>query len=172
MDIQYESVSFQLSLQPPLQCSETTTTLFWATWIVAFPWCISWSMYFVFERWLIKLAKWDPHWFTGWLRPLQQCDLPLSDPSWQRREPFKDSNCGEQTLDALCRASPAGLGTASTLLAPLLPWSIEAFFVGENRQRERRNLKRGFMDLFFLYFNFPTFYRSVFFIDRYHNSIK
>lgn len=58
---------------------------------------------------------------------IKRCDLPPSDPSWQRREPFKDGNCGEQTLDALCRAPPAGLGTASTLLAPVLPRSIEAF---------------------------------------------
>ena len=74
-----------------------------------------------------ELTDRAPRRFTGWLRPLQHCDLPPSDPSWQRREAFKDSNCGEQTLDALCRAPPAGLGTASTLLAPMLPRSIEAF---------------------------------------------
>lgn len=75
-----------------------------------------------------RVCGWVAHGcrFTGWLRPLQQCDLPPCDHSWQRREPFKDSNCGEQTLGALCRAPPAGLGTASTLLAPMLPWSIEA----------------------------------------------
>ncbi len=74
-----------------------------------------------------ELTDRAPHRFTGWLRSLQHCDLPPSDPSWQRKEPFKDSNCGEQTLDALCRAPPAGLGTASTLLAPVLPRFIEGF---------------------------------------------
>lgn len=81
----------------------------------------------VFDIVQTELAEQMPHRFAGWLRPLEQCDPPSSDPGWQRREPFKDSDCGEQTLDALCRAPPAGLGTVSTLLAPVLPWSIEAF---------------------------------------------
>lgn len=105
-------------------------------------------------RWT-EAADWAPHRFTGWLRPLLHCDLPPSDPTWQRREPFKDSNCGEQTLDALCRAPPAGLGTASTLLAPMLPRSIEVFCgwkTGRGRAMAQGKLKREMCNIFCLWF--------------------
>ncbi|KAK1889020.1 Glutamate receptor ionotropic kainate 2 [Dissostichus eleginoides] len=82
----------------------------------------------IIEKWSMERLQAPPKPDSGLLDGfMTQCDLSPSDPSWQRREPFKDSNCGEQTLDALCRAPPAGLGTASTLLAPVLPRSIEAF---------------------------------------------
>ncbi|TKS75551.1 Glutamate receptor ionotropic, kainate 2 [Collichthys lucidus] len=82
----------------------------------------------IIEKWSMERLQAPPKPDSGLLDGfMTHCDLPPSDPSWQWREPFKDSNCGEQTLDALCRAPPAGLGTASTLLAPMLPRSIEAF---------------------------------------------
>ena len=87
--------------------------------------------------------------------PSQQCDLTLSDHGWQRREPFKDSNCGEQTLDALCRAPPAGLGTASTLLAPVLPWSIEAFYEQEQAGGEEEFKRRDVLSAFPFDFALP-----------------
>ncbi|TKS75569.1 Glutamate receptor ionotropic, kainate 2 [Collichthys lucidus] len=84
----------------------------------------------IIEKWSMERLQAPPKPDSGLLDGfMTHCDLPPSDPSWQWREPFKDSNCGEQTLDALCRAPPAGLGTASTLLAPMLPRSIEAFSV-------------------------------------------
>lgn len=64
--------------------------------------------------------------FTGWPRPLTLWSLSLWSRLAEEREPFKDADCGGQTLDALCRAPPAGPGTASTLLAPMLLCSVEA----------------------------------------------
>lgn len=123
----------------------------------------------VFDSGWTELTDRAPHSFTGWLRPLQHCDLPPSDPSWQRREPFKDSNCGEQTLDALCRAPPAGLGTASTLLALMLPRSIEGFCEckqAAGERRERGSLKREMYYLFPLGFApFNKFHFNVSFTD-------